>query len=965
MRRLLRAIPVAVFLLSSSLVFAQTTGEIIGHVADEQGGALPGVVVEARSPALQGVRTSISDATGTFRLVQLPPGAYKVTATLQGFTRGEQAVTVSLAKSSTMDVRLRPAVKEDIVVSAEAPTVDTTATTIGSNFDNQQIRTLPTGRSYTSVVLVAPGVTTQASNTNTFAGTIAIYGSSGLENSFILDGADTTGVEYGSQGKDLNFEFIQEVEVKAGGYQAEFGRATGGIVNVITKSGGNEFHGDVFGYYNADSLQANNKFPDENLYGTNQGFSRYDGGVDVGGYAWKDRIWFFGAYDRVQGKVLNELTTGPNDGDIVSSPTVRNLGSAKLTFMLNPSNTIVGSFFQDPTTNTGAINDGAHSLNGSLSTFLGRQDLGGQDWAARYTGLFGSSWVASANFALHQERNAVGPATVEGAAIQFINSLPPNGNNTASGGFGLIQNKAFKRYFYGGSVEKFLGSHEIKGGIEYEQEDATVTKRMSGGQQVTLVENLVNPGQTVYRHFYWTTPTASLPDDVPTSQLNATPQHKGLSAYLQDSWAVMPNLSVNVGVRWDQQKIYDSVGNLQINLNDSFAPRVGVIWDPTADHKTKVYGSFGYFYEQIPMDLVIRSYSFERQPVIYNFDPTSVVPNVTAATDCCADSDPGAVAGGGGKILGGFEDLADPGLKGQYVREFIFGGEHEIMPSLAVGAKYIYRNLGRVIEDYVCSDQADYCIGNPGVGNMATLFDLNYEPGFPTPKAQRIYRGAEVTVSKNFSNNWSMVASYLWSNLTGNFDGGFSPYTQPFGTADPNISAAYDYYDFFTAGPVPPGGAALPYHGTGKLSNDRASQIKLYGTYVTPFNLNLGLAAYYRTGTPITRLGYSGAYGRWEYLLSPRGLDGRVPSDYEVDLHFGYPLVVGPVTVNALVDIFSLLNVQRATFLDESYNTAEFQDPNHICGTGGPDDANCNQFYKSPLARTQPRSVRFGLRVSF
>jgi hypothetical protein len=107
------------------------------------------------------------------------------------------------------------------------------------------------------------------------------------------------------------------------------------------------------------------------------------------------------------------------------------------------------------------------------------------------------------------------------------------------------------------------------------------------------------------------------------------------------------------------------------------------------------------------------------------------------------------------------------------------------------------------------------------------------------------------------------------------------------------------------------------------------------------------------------------AYDRWEFLLSQRGADGRVPADYEVDLHFGYPFQIGPVTVNALVDIFQLLNAQRAVFLDERYNTAEFQDPNHVCGTGGPDDAACNQFYKTALARTLPRSVRFGLRVSF
>ncbi len=953
MRRLLSAVLFAFLVLPASLCLPQTTGDIAGHVTDEQQGVLPGVAVEARGPALQGTRTTVTDATGGYRLLLLPPGIYRVTATLQGFARVEESVTVALAKTATADLKLRAAVKEEVIVSGEAPVIDTTSASTGSNFDSRQIHSLPTGRNYSSVVLVSPGVTTQTSNTSNFAGTIAIYGSSGLENSFMLDGSDTSGVEYGSQGKNLNFEFIQEVDVKTGGYQAEYGRSTGGIINVVTKSGSNEFHGDVFGYYNADSLQANNKHPDENLYGTNQGFSRYDWGVDVGGPVWRDRIWFFGAYNRVNGKVTNELTSPPNAGQLVESPSLQNLESAKMTFLLNAANSVVGSFFEDPSTNTGAINDASHSLNGAPSTFLGRQDFGGQDWAARYSGLFGS-WVATAQFALHQERNSVNPATDAGQGIEYIDSRPGM-NNVQSGGFGLIQNKNFTRYFYGGAVTKYLANHEIKGGFEYENQDATVTKRMSGGQQVKIIDNPADSTMPVYRHFYWTIPTASLPDNVPTSQLNATPAHKMLSAYLQDSWAVRPNLSVNLGIRWDEQRIYDSSGVKQIDLKKDFAPRVGVVWDPASDHKTKVFGSFGYFYEQIPMDLVIRSYSYERQPVIYNFDGTSIVPNDGAA----------AIAADKNNIKGGFSEPADPNIKGQYLREFLFGAEREVMPNVAVGAKYIYRNYGRVIEDFVCSDQADYCIGNPAQGFMKTLFDLNYEPGFPAPKAQRIFRGVQLDVTKRFSDNWSMVASYLWSELQGNYDGGFAPYTQPFGTADPNISAAYDYYDFYTSGPVPPGGPALPYTASGFLSNDRRSQFKLYGTYVTPFKLNMGLTAYYRTGTPVSRLGYSVTYDRWEFFLTQRGTDGRIPADYEVDLHFGYPLQIGAVTVNVLVDIFQLLNAQRATFLDETYNTAQFDNPNYVCGSGGAEEGKCNSFYKTPLARTSPRSVRFGLRVSF
>jgi hypothetical protein len=155
---------------------------------------------------------------------------------------------------------------------------------------------------------------------------------------------------------------------------------------------------------------------------------------------------------------------------------------------------------------------------------------------------------------------------------------------------------------------------------------------------------------------------------------------------------------------------------------------------------------------------------------------------------------------------------------------------------------------------------------------MSTLFDLNYNGGYPAPKAQRIFRGVQLDVTKRFADNWSLVASYLWSRLDGNYDGGFAPYTQPRGTADRISRPAYDYIDFFTNGRD-----LNLITNTGRLSNDRTHQIKVYGTYVTPFNLNVGLSSYFRTGTPLTRLGYSLAYDRWEYFLTTRGRRGTRP----------------------------------------------------------------------------------------
>jgi len=966
MRRFRLALALAAIAFFPLLLSAQTTGDISGKVTDEQGGPLPGVTIEGRSPAFQGVRTVVTDASGNYRLILLPPGTYKVTAILQGFARNEREAVVALGKTATSDFRLGPATTAEIVVTGQTPLIDEASTTIGNNIGNRQINSLPTGRSYTSVAQISTGVSTQTTNTANFANTMVINGSTGLENGFVIDGVVTNGVEYGAQGKDLNYEFIQELEVKTGGYQAEYGRSTGGIINVITKSGGNEFHGDAFAYYDADGLQASNKHPeDSNLFSFTSGYTRLDYGFDLGGYVLKDRLWFFGAYDRVENTIKRTVTDGPETGNPADTDTNRNLGSAKLTWMIGGSHTLVGSYFQDPRTDDGSNPDGIRSENGPYPTFIGEQGLGGSDYSLRYTGLFSASWAVTAQGAVHHEKNNVNPSLPGGDEIQYVDTI----NNLQSGGFGLIQEKNFKRYMGTISATKYMGMNELKGGVEFLEDQADVIKRMSGGQQVTIFENRDNPSQPVYSHFYWTIPTASLPDNVPTSQLNATPYQRVWSFFLQDTVTLASSLSISLGLRYDNQQVYSGDGTQQINLTGSWAPRIGFSWDPTKDGQTKIFGSFGYFYEQVPMDLVIRSYSSERQPTIYNFDPVSLVPNVEAAQIA---GDDGAAQQGGGKIFGGFNSLTDAGIKGQYLREGLFGVEREIMTNFAVSARFIYRDLPRVIEDYLCSAEGDYCIGNPTRGRMANLFSLDYNTQFPAPAAKRIYKGFQFEAQKRFADNWTVLASYVYSTLQGNYDGLFAPYTQPRGTADPNISALYDYYDFFTRGPVVDG-VAQPVTSTGDLSNDRRSVAKISGVYVTPFNLTVGLVTYYQTGVPISRIGFSNAYTRPEFFLDRRGSEGRTQSSYDADVHLGFPLQLGPVTVTFLTDVFNILNTQRVLAVDQRYNLSEFFDvdgnsnPGYICGSqpDSTEQQSCNPTYGQAIARTLPTSVRFALKVGF
>src|SRR5215470_11289237 len=391
-------------LLVAPIVVAQTTGTIEGTVTDQSGGALPGVTVEITSPNLQGTRVATTGNDGRFRFVSVPPGAYKVTANLSGMGTVSKTGNVTLDSTLTVNMQMTVSAKEAITVTGEAPLVDTASTTTGTNYQAKVIDKLPVQRNYASIVLSQPGVQTDTGETQGRSMAISIYGSTSSENMFLIDGVNTTNVIKGFQGKDINNEFIQEVEVKTGGYQAEYGRNTGGVVNVITKSGGNEFHGGVFGYYNDTGMRADVKIPQTTDFsetgdvsqvpaggGPNSFFSkdvRQEVGADLGGFVIKDKIWFFGAYDRVKINQNVQPVAGPRSGEDFQVSYFQNKYSGKMT--LNPlqGTSIVGTVFSDSQTQEGVLFPTVP--NGfSPFTYSGRRDTGGPDYGARLNQLFG------------------------------------------------------------------------------------------------------------------------------------------------------------------------------------------------------------------------------------------------------------------------------------------------------------------------------------------------------------------------------------------------------------------------------------------------------------------------------------------------------------------------------------------------------------------------------------------------
>ena len=925
----------------TALAQSSTTGAIAGTVA-QAGTPLPGVTVEIKSSAMQGVRTDVTDAKGSFRFTLLTPGDYTLTATLSGFnTVTQKNIAVQLNHTITLEVTMSPQVAEQITVTGAAPVVDVTSNVSGANVTAQTMQSLPLGRNFVAAAQVAPGTSTDATGTT-------VYGSTGAENQYIIDGLNTTGVERGLQGKRLNADFIQEVEVMTGGLPAEYGRLTGGAINAITKSGSNEFHGDGYGYDSGGSLNSDpnkevRQFPTSaTTVGTID--RQYDYGADLGGYILKDRLWFFGAYDRVSEK---DLSTRINTdlvvpgfsvpvGTSLPSTLTRDLYAGKLSLAITPSQLFNASVLGDPSSTNGAV----LAIAGPPSTFEGINKTGGNDYVGRYSGVFGTNWNVNGQLGRHKEKNTLGGAGASTPLIIDQTKVPA----TRSGGFGFFQNQNFKRDTGKADVSAFYGNHQIKFGGDEEKQLAINSNAFSGGDrvrircggvrsdtgaivQVSPVNNACATTGTVSGHpftkgftyfvheGYANTRSATLDKSNPAtfssnilSSLDSSPRTQNYSLYLQDSWKVLPNFTANYGVRWEEQKVGGLDGAWHIKLTNNLAPRLGLIWDPANNGRSKVYVNFGRFYESIPMDINLRTFGGELSLQVSNLSstPGNFVPDPNT---------PKLSAQGAFTFLGNTEATpVDPNLKGQYIDEYLAGYDYEIAPNLAVGIKGTYRNLGRVIEDMLTdATTGEYHIANPGEGTGKESFFLNpcdgCPLGAPNPKAKRTYKGVELHATKRFSNNYQFFTSYVWSRLEGNYDGTFQAST---GQLDPNINSAYDYADFLV-------------NNHGLLSNDRTHELKFYGSYTVPGGLakglDLGLAAHWESGTPLTAFGYEHAgYRNWEYYLTPRGSLGRGPSDYEADVHAGYPIAFGSTRLTILADVFNVFNRQSITNLDMRFN---------------------------------------------
>ena len=971
---LMKGLVVLALLALAMPAFAQTTGRIDGRVTDEKGAPLPGVTVTLNSSALQGERLQVTDSAGAFRFLALAPGDYSLRAQLEGFGIIEQTgIAVSLGRTATLEVKLSAAIGEEVTVSGAAPIIDTTSTTAGANFSENLFKDLPTTRTFEGLAFKAPGVVSGGLGDNP-----SIGGASAAENRYVVDGLDTTDPAFGTIATEVPFEFIKEVEVKTGGYEAEYSGALGGVLNVITKSGGNELQGDIFGYWSDDSLQS--EVPPTAQFGQDLGYTNYDFGAALGGKLIQDKLWYFIAANPSRNEENYSTLTGLNN----TETTDVKFYAGKLTWQLNPSHQVVFSAFGDPT----KLND---NLRRNTAGRVGDdQEYGANNFGATYNGTLSSSLFLELSAGRTDQTLKVTPFTDapfyevrNRATVPFSQAQNCPGDNskvnaTIGGRFAVTyfnagclggtfnqDNGDSSRDDYRGAFTWFASTgpvdHELKFGATYRTVDYTDVAHYPGpapgpffdsnGGSVNGAGVPVDAGGLAGQRWLLY-PSFALLIEYDQHSQGTTDEH-GL--FLQDKVRFGDYFSLNLGLRADAFK---STGNLSSTVKDrqldfgygdTEAPRIGFTWDVARNGRSKLYGHYGRFYESVPLDINARAFGNEQFNFYYFYypEPAGTLPNA---------SNPGENwyiyrLGGGTKV--------DPGIKAMYTEEMLAGFEYEVLPNLAIGVKYTDRSLENVIEDISVDGGQHYFITNPG-GTVSVEPVTNTPLATPVvfPQAVRDYTAYELTINKRFTNNWQLYASYVRSKNEGNYGGLFR---QDNGQLDPNITSLFDLPDLLIGA-------------FGRLPNDRPNQVKVYGSYLWPFKLITGFSGQYLDGTPISQLGAHPTYGRRERFVTPRGSFGRTPEIWNVDLHLEYPITFGSgKDLRLIADVFNITDQQAVATVDQEWTLAHrnnsMNDFQLNCGGPGtgPGTAcpNGNALFGTATSYQQPRTLRLGVKFSF
>jgi hypothetical protein len=583
---------------------AQTTANITGVVTDPSKAAIPGATVQAESIELGASRSAVTDAHGVYHLAALAAGSYRVTVTRQGFaTEVIPALTLTLDRTVALDISLKVgSATEQVEVSGDVPLIDTTTPATGLTITPEQIHDIPlNGRDYLDLLQMVPGVAVNHQNDPNTDGAVSVLGERGNNTGYMIDGLNNTNQVTGGASAQFNQDTISEFEVITSGYKAEFGHASGGVVNVITRTGSNNIHGLASVFLRDNALDTSD------LPGTSTPYlRRWDYDVAAGGALIKDKMFWFGSAERIQeNQHLNFLfppatpaviqnsentydTPATDDETRVFGKLSEIAGKHSLAQEFNYTNAHIGNY--NPLSASTAL-PSTRTNSGSSALMIGATDtalLGRQD----------NPFVLNLYAQFRSEPSASGPAHPEAGPDTIFNEFSAYNTGGIFGDlgqieFGSLTTPGYLKQKYGDtgfSLSKVWKRNTFKFGYDYLRTQVDgVEQEVQQNQLFATLSDYATYGPIDSGFFLLYQIGGSTPS---ANDIALRNNYSG--TYFQDDYKLFKNLTINGGIRWD----YDSAFKIKKN----FAPRVGFSW--SVNDKTVVRGSFGVFYDHFRLGLV-------------------------------------------------------------------------------------------------------------------------------------------------------------------------------------------------------------------------------------------------------------------------------------------------------------------------------------------------------------------------
>ena len=932
-------------------------GAIKGTLTTQSGTSLAGATIVVTNKSNGYNRTLTADAEGRFDLKVLPVGKYDISVSQSGFETAQiKDVTIGVGKTAFMEIPLSMGEVETItVVGGTINVVDVSVSESSFNISAEELELLPISRSLTSVALLAPGTVKGDSR---FGNLASFGGSSVAENVYYVNGLNMTNFRNGVGGANVPFSAYESFQVKTGGYSAEFGRATGGVISGVTKSGTNDFKFGVEAIYTPDSLSENK--PDSvyrandcnaegecrrligDLFVNNQDDSSddFEANLYASGAIIEDTLFFYGVY-RHRDFSSENVNRAQSQSSNYSDDDPYYL--ARLDWNINEDHQLMLWTFSDERTYETTPYDA--DANGDYTVKKGTSfsERGGKSYAARYTGYLTDDLIMSAMVG-RVEFTDTDRSAYDDCPVGYDADI---GEDTTCYVNFTVGSREDTRDQYRVDFEWTLNDeHTLRFGYDGESNTARDVTELSGG---------------IYYRYESFDAGASLPNGYTFADAARTTRVRNYSVggefdinnwsiYLEDQWDVTENLRLNLGLRSDSFENLNAEGDEFIAIDNQLAPRLGLSWDVNGDGESKVYASLGRYFIPVAANTNVRLAGGE----LYTHDYYTFEGLNSEGLPNSLGTKLGDTVVYGDGTTQSADTLVDKDIKPMYNDELIIGYQGAINDDWTWGIKGTRRILGEQIDDgAVESVDGHFILFNPGrparfnydldgdgtnEEHIVSADDLGY------PDAERKYSAIDVKLERAFNDGWMVNLTYTWSKSYGNAEGYVKSDN---GQDDAGLTTDWDYPNLMDGA-------------YGNLPSDRRHNIKGYAAFSITDNLRAGINMNIASGRPWTALGagytpdqssyhYGDTYWVGDKRFS-RGEMGRTPWTFNLDLNMTYTAMIQDSKVRFAVDVFNVFNASNPVRYDEIAEVAV-----------GDDSAS----FGLPLQYQTPRSIQFTMAYDF